>query len=284
MTQESKLTLASFLVSKRVKGLIEKGKRIDGRALNEFRELTIEPNVISIADGSAKVTLGSTVIVAGINFGLDHPFPDTPNMGMLFTEGEILPTASLRARPGPPSERAIELSRVVDRGVRESKMLPMEEMVLEPGERVLKVNVDFSILADSGNLIDAASLAAVAALSTSTWPDPDELRKKTGIAVEEVSRTKLPLRDLPVAVTVADLFGQLVSDPSSEEELVLNSRLTVTHTKDDVICAMQKGGRQGLTTDQIHEAVGMAEEKSKELRQFLIDAVGGVTLAKKEKS
>ncbi|MFQ5950683.1 MAG: RNA-binding protein [Candidatus Geothermarchaeales archaeon] len=284
MTRESKLALTSLLVSNRIKGLIQKGKRIDGRAPNEFRELTIEPNVISKADGSAKVTLGSTVIVAGVNFGLDKPFSDTPNKGMLFTEGEILPIASLQAEPGPPSERAVELSRVVDRGVRESQMLPMEEMVLEPGQRVLKVYIDFSILADSGNLIDASSLAAVAALSTSTWPDPDELRKKTEMTVEEVPRTALPLRDLPVAVTVADLFGHLVCDPDSEEEFVMKSRLTVTQTKDDLICAMQMGGTQGLTPDQIHEAVGIAQEKSKELRQSLIDAVGGVTLAKKEKS
>ena len=43
--------------------LLKEGKRIDGRALDEVRELTIDVGVIPKAEGSARVRLGDTEVV-----------------------------------------------------------------------------------------------------------------------------------------------------------------------------------------------------------------------------
>ena len=49
-----------------VKLLREDGKRLDGRAIDEMRPVTIEAGVLPAADGSAMVTHGLNVAVAAV--------------------------------------------------------------------------------------------------------------------------------------------------------------------------------------------------------------------------
>ena len=42
------------------------GRRADGRGFNEFREIKIETGYITKAEGSARVKIGNTQVVAGI--------------------------------------------------------------------------------------------------------------------------------------------------------------------------------------------------------------------------
>ena len=105
--------------------LLADGKRMDERRLDQTRELKIETGLIQKANGSARVTLGNTQVIAGVKIATGIPFPDTPDKGILMVNAEILPMASPYAEPGPPSEEAIELARVVDRGVRESQMVDL---------------------------------------------------------------------------------------------------------------------------------------------------------------
>ena len=48
---------------------LEEGKRFDGRGLDEFRKIKIETGFIKNAEGSARVKLGKTEVVAGIKLG-----------------------------------------------------------------------------------------------------------------------------------------------------------------------------------------------------------------------
>ena len=49
-----------------VKLLRDDGKRLDGRAIDEMRPVTIEAGVLPAADGSAMVTHGLNVAVAAV--------------------------------------------------------------------------------------------------------------------------------------------------------------------------------------------------------------------------
>ena len=84
--------------------LVNNDKREDGRELTEYRDITIETNVISKAEGSAKVILGGTQVIAGVKPQLGAPFPDTPELGVLMTNCEMLPMADPTFEPGPPGE------------------------------------------------------------------------------------------------------------------------------------------------------------------------------------
>ena len=105
--------------------LLSKGKRLDGRGLSEPRKLEIQTGLIEKANGSAMVNLGNTQVIAGVKVDKGTPFPDTPDKGLLVVGAEVLPLAASYVEAGPPDESAIELARVVDRGVRESEMIDL---------------------------------------------------------------------------------------------------------------------------------------------------------------
>jgi exosome complex component RRP42 len=232
---------------------------MDGRALDQFRRIEVERGVIATANGSARVRLGNTSVVVGVKLGKGEPFPDTPNNGILVVNAELLPLASPTFEPGPPREEAIELARVVDRGIRESESIALEELVIKPGEEVWAVFIDVDVLDHDGNLIDASALAALAALLDVKPPEDEAWTLPT-----------FPLRRKPIAITLGKIDGKLVVDPSLEEEQVMDARLTVVTTEDGSICALQKGGSSYLLREEIEQAYALAREKGEELRKLLV--------------
>ncbi len=202
------------------------------------------------------------------------PFPDTPDKGLLVVNAEILPLASPYAEPGPPDEEAIELSRVVDRGVRESGMIDLSKLVLIPGQKVRAVFVDVSVLNVDGNLIDATSYAVVSALMTTKMPVL-EVSEGGGI-VEKAEYIPLPFSTIPVSVTFARIGDSLIVDPDSEEESVMDARITLTTVEGGHLCAGQKGLAGGLTYEQIMFAAETAKIKGQEIREVIKKAVASV--------
>ncbi|WP_461863418.1 exosome complex protein Rrp42, partial [Thermococcus sp.] len=144
--------------------LLKEGKRIDGRGLEDYRELEIKTNVIEKAEGSAWVRLGNTQVLVGIKVDMGEPFPDLPEKGVMTTNIELVPLASPTFEPGPPDENAIELARVVDRGIRESQAIELEKLAIVPGKLVRVIFIDVHVLDHDGNIVDAAGIGAIAAL------------------------------------------------------------------------------------------------------------------------
>ncbi|RLI13542.1 RNA-binding protein, partial [Candidatus Bathyarchaeota archaeon] len=127
----AKEPVISKMKKNRIIQLISEGRRIDGRGKLDYRDIRIERGIIGTAEGSAMVCLGQTEVVVGVKVGLNAPYPDTPNEGILTVNAELVPLASPTFEPGPPDERAIELARVVDRGIRSCRAVPLEELCIE---------------------------------------------------------------------------------------------------------------------------------------------------------
>lgn len=259
-----------LIKKKHIIELAESGKRIDGRGLTDFRKVEIKTRVLDKAEGSATVKLGDTYVIAGVKFEIGSPFPDIPNEGVLSVNAEFLPLASPTFESGPPDERAIELARVVDRGIRGAEMIDTEKLCIIPGKKVWIVWVDIFILDHCGNLIDASALAALCALMTAKLP-------KTEIAGDEVKildeYVPLPVSNLPITVTLAKIGNKLFVDPSLEEEEVMDCRISISFAErdgQDYICAMQKGGPGTFTPEEIIRAVEIAKVKSQELRKIVL--------------
>lgn len=247
-----------------VKRLVESGKRIDDRQFDEFREISVEKNTVVKAEGSALVKFGNTTVLVGAKMDVGEPFPDTPEEGVLITSAELVPLASPSFESGPPDENSIELARVVDRVIRESKMIDMNKLVIEPGEKVWMVFVDIHVLDYDGNLFDASTLGAVAAFSCTRIPKYEDGKVIYGEKTKE-----LPVQDLPVSVTFAKINNSILLDPNLAEEKAMDSRLTVGVTKDKHVCALQKGGSGYFTYEEICKILDMASEKSEELRRVV---------------
>jgi len=259
--------MAAKVRQKRIAQLIARGKRLDGREPTDYREIQLESGLIERAEGSARVRLGKTEVLVGIKIEAGEPFSDTPNEGVLTVNAELVPLASPTFEPGPPNENSVELARVVDRGIRESKAIALEDLCVEPGKKVFVVFVDVYVLNHDGNLIDASALAALAALVNTKMFNyevkEDEIKIKPGYK-------PLPMRNYPIAVTFAKIGDKIMVDPWLEEEQVMDARLTLTVEKDGKICATQKGEDGYFTPQEIFEASKIAQQKAVELRKLVV--------------
>ncbi len=235
---------------------LKTGKRLDGRKIDEFRPIKITENFIPKAAGSAMVELGNTKVVAGIKVEEGTPFEDTPDAGVMALNIELLPMAFPTFESGPPSEQAVEYSRVVDRGIRESKMIDTSKLVIESGKKVWMIFVDIDVLNYDGNIIDAATMAAVAALRSTVVP-ASKLGEKD---------YPLPVNAHPISVTMAKIGDDLLCDPDLEEEQISNGRITVTLSEDGNIHAMQKGEVGEFSLDEIRKAIKTSSNIGNELR------------------
>ncbi len=243
--------------------LLLKGERIDGRTFDQYREISIQRDVIRKAEGSALVKLGSSQVLVGVKMQPGEPFQDTPNKGVIITNAELVPLASPSFEPGPPNEVGIELARLVDRGVRESKAVDLEALCIIPGKQVWIIFIDVHILDDCGNILDAASLGAIAALMSTKVP-----AARYGLGEDYI----LPLRDIPIATTAIEFNDVLMFDPGVDEEAIANTRLTIISTMNGNICGSQKSGTGMLKPEQVHRIIDIACEKAKEIREKFLEA------------
>ncbi len=246
--------------------LSKKNKRADGRALLDYRKpIKIEYGISKNAEGSASVTIGKTNVVCGVKMEIGTPYPDRPDEGTMIVSGEFAAIASPNFEPGAPKENAIELARIVDRGIRESGAIDVKKLCITEGEKAWIVFIDIYIQNHDGNLIDAAALAAIAALSNAKFPKINE----NGTVDYHEHTEPLPIVQKPIACTINKIDGKLFVDSTADEEQVFDGRLTVTSNEEGIINAMQKGGREGFTEEELNKSVEIALEKAKELRKYL---------------
>ncbi len=248
-----------------IRRLVKEGKRPDGRGFEEYRPIEITTGVVSQAEGSAKVRLGDTLVYCGVKMQPGTPFPDQPNSGTLTTSAELIPMASPTFEPGPPKPEAIELSRVVDRGIRESKMVPVDKLCITPGEKVWVLYLDFHIVDYDGNLFDACSAAALAALLTTKVP-----AKKIGAGEDY----PLPVDHYPVMTTAMKVGDRIVWDPGLVEDDVGEPRLSISTDENGDVRAMQKGLEGTFTRDEVLYICRTAPRKGRELREQVLKQLG----------
>lgn len=245
--------------------LIGKGMRIDDRKPLDFRKIEVKTNVINKAEGSAHVEMGNTQVLVGVKLGLGKPFPDTPGEGILMVGAEFTPLASPDFESGPPSPDSVELARVVDRGIRESHMIELNKLNIDD-ENVWSVFVDIHIISHDGNLMDAASLAAIAALKTAKIPELDKEKMQIVLGKRNGG---LPIVHTPINVTVCKVGDKVVLDPTRVEEGVVDAKLSIAVMEDDRVCAMQKQGAKGIPISEIEGMIELATEKARELRKLV---------------
>ena len=250
-----------------IAALMGKGLREDNRKFDDYREISVDVNPIPRANGSCRVKIGETEVLVGVKLDVGTPFPDTPDEGVMIVNAELIPLANPEFEPGPPRAPAVELARVVDRGIRESHCIDFPKLCITPKEKVWMVFIDVYPINDAGNLFDAAALGAIIALKNAVMPKYDAKEEK--VLYKEFTKNKLPLSKIPVLCTFAKINGSIVLDPSFREEGALDARLSVSTLENGNLCAMQKGETGPFTEKEILNAVDLAIKKGKELRKLI---------------
>jgi len=250
------------LTGDRIKQYLKEGKRFDNRKLDEFREISIEGGISSKAEGSARVKLGKTEVLVGVKMDVTEPYPDSPDKGNLMVTAELLPLSSERYESGPPKFPAIEVGRLIDRFIRESKFIDFEKLCIKKGEKVWGVFIDIYSINDDGNLVDAAGIGAIAALRMAKIPKYDAKNEK--VLYGELSDKNIPLRkETPISLTAHKLGETMIIDPTKEEEDVSEAKMTLGGTPEGVISSIQKGDSKELSIDEVNKILELTEKARK---------------------
>lgn len=142
--------------------LIQNGKRLDGRALDEIRPMEARVGVLKNADGSAFFRLGNTIAIAGV-YGprTVHPRHDEDaERAILRTRYSMAAFATTeRSRPGP-SRRSVEISLVtrqallpvifLDEFPKTAIDVHIEVLQADASTRCVGINAAALALADAG--------------------------------------------------------------------------------------------------------------------------------------
>ncbi|MFA5106044.1 MAG: exosome complex protein Rrp42 [Candidatus Micrarchaeia archaeon] len=244
-----------------VRALAE-GKRFDGRKLDEYRPVRIQKNVIPNAEGSALCQIGKTQVIAGLKFDIATPYADRPDEGVFSTGAEFVPLGSHMFEPGPPSPDAIELARVVDRGIRSSETIDLKSFAISD-EKVLALYLDLWVVDYGGNLIDTAALAAMAALLEAKMPKVEDAK-----IIRSENTGSLKIGEKVVACSFSKFGPHYLLDPALDEDLGMDGKVTISTTSQHV-CAVQKSGWASATEQDVSKLVDLAFERGKELRALL---------------
>lgn len=274
------MTTTSNLTKRRIHDYLKEGKRFDSRGLLDFREIRIETGISKNAEGSARVKLGKTEVVAGVKMEVAEPYTDHEDEGTFMTTLELMPLSSSRFEPGPPRIEAIEMARLVDRGVRESKFINFKKLCIKEGEKVWGILLDIFTMNDDGNLLDAACIAAVAALKDARLPEYDE--KNETIKYGEWTDEKLPLTEnYPFSMTFHKIGDHVILDPVVEEEEASDARITIAFSKEKVN-ALQKGNETEFELEELFKIFDTAEKKAKEMHKKVEDIIDKAVKSRKK--
>ncbi len=253
----------SNITGERIREYLQKGKRFDNRKLDEFRDIEIELGVSKNAEGSAKVKIGKTEVLVGVKMNIGEPYPDSPDKGNLMVTAELLPLSSPRFESGPPKFPVIELGRVIDRGIRESKFINFEKLCITKGKKVWTVMVDIYSINDDGNLLDAAGIGAIAALKNAKIPKYDE--KNERVLYGEKTKDNLPLaKEIPIAITVHKMGENFIVDPTREEEDISETRVTVG-SSNGIISSIQKGREKSLKLEEFDKVLDLISKVERDV-------------------
>ena len=175
------------------------------------------------------------------------------------------------AETGPPQPDVIELARVVDRGIRESGMIDLSQCVLQQDKSVIGIFSDNVVTDHDGNLFDTCSYASLAAIMTSKIP---KWEMKDDIPVLVEGEIDPPITTIPISVTMGRIGEFILADPNIDEWACLDARITIATNSDGNIVALQKGGNDGFTYEQLVKCSEIAISSGAKIREIIKKAVG----------
>ncbi|XP_053475570.1 exosome complex component RRP45 [Ictalurus furcatus] len=261
---------------------IEAKKRLDGRQTYDYRNIKI---TFGTDYGCCTVCLGKTRVLAQVSCELVPPKDARPTEGLMFFNLELSPMASPGFQSNRQSELLVTLNRQLERCLRNSRCIDTESLCVISGEKVWQIRVDVHVLNHDGNLMDAASVAAISALSHFKRPEVAiQGRDVTVFSPEERDPVPLSVYHMPICVSFA-FFQQgtyLLVDPCEKEEQVMDGLLVIAMNKHREICFIQSSGGIMLLKDQVLRCSKIASVKVSEITELISKALENDRRVRKE--
>jgi len=254
---------------------LSENKRLDGRGLLETRDLNIS---FGTDWGSCQVTLGRTRVIAQVSAQLTEPRLARPNEGILLVNVELSPIAAPKFEIGRLSDEGVEINRLLERCLKESRCLDLESLCVISEEKVWTVRLDLHVLNHEGNLADACSVAGLAALCHFRRPDvtlsgdqvtvhPINERDPVPLSVHHhpVTNTFAMFPSPAGAATKSNSQHRTVCDPTRIEEECMQGKLVLGVNAYKEICTLHLAGQVIVDKSIILRLANIAADKSRKV-------------------
>lgn len=189
---------------------------------------------------------------------------------------------------GRPSVRAVAVSRVVERSLRDSDAVDVESLCIIAGEKVWSIRCVAHVLDDGGNVTDCVSLAVAAALLHCRRPDLTVDGHRVVLhSTRERAPVPLGIHHLPICVsfdffdadnddefTEADLYADdtapkrahladnFVLDATTLERDACRGTVTMAFNAHGELCLINKSGGVPLTPARILHIASIAKQRA----------------------
>ncbi|KAF5409991.1 MAG: Exosome complex component Rrp41 [Candidatus Methanocomedens sp.] len=223
----------------------ENGLRLDGRKLDQIRDIKIEVGVLARADGSCYLEFGKNMVIAAVYGPREvHPRHQQDSTRAIVRYKYNMASFSVedRKRPGP-DRRSTEVSKVS----REA----LEDQVFTEYFPKSAIDIFVEVLqADAGTRTAALNAASVA-----------------------LADAGIPMRGLVSACAFGKVDDTLVLDLSKDEDNYGQADVPIAMTQDGKITLLQMDGH--LTPEELKTGLVMAQEGCRQVyevqRQALMD-------------
>jgi len=236
--------------------------RADGRAPDRLRPTAIEVGVVRYAEGSARISVGETVVHCAAT--VDErvpPFLKGSGRGWVTAEYSMLPRSGRDRSPreavqGRQGGRTQEIQRMIGRSLR--GVTDLESL----GERTIILDCDV-LEADGGTRTASITGACVALHQALTY------------LVDQEKIPYHPMRELVVAVSVGLVGGQALLDLCYEEDSRTDVDFNVVQTATGRLVEMQ-GTAEGrpFTREQLLQMLELADRGCAELVEHQRETLG----------
>lgn len=236
-------------------------KRIDGRAANELRPVTIEKNYLKFAEGSVLITVGDTKVICCVSVeDKVPPFLKGTGSGWVTAEYSLLPRSTetrntREAAKGKLTGRTHEIQRLIGRSLR--SVVDLDAL----GERTFWVDCDV-IQADGGTRtasITGAFVAMVMAMS--------KIYNETG--------KPFPVRDFLAAVSAGVLEDGAALDLCYSEDSSAIVDMNIVMTGNGKLVEVQGTGEKApFSKDELAALLTYGESGVKRLIDVQKKALG----------
>lgn len=225
-----------------VKTAVTEDKRVDNRTSKESRSVHV---CFGLDRGCCVASLGETKVLAQVSAEIIVPKPGRPAEGELFVSLELSPMAAPHFEAGRLGDYGVEVSRLLERCIRDSRCIDLESLCIVSGEKVWALRIDAQVLNHEGNIAECAGIATVGALTHFRRPDVTVIGTEVTVHnPREREPVPLHLHHYPFLVSFAfyDEGKSVLVDPTEIEERIAEGLLTVGANAHSEICLLHQHG------------------------------------------
>ncbi|CAH2002422.1 unnamed protein product [Acanthoscelides obtectus] len=247
--------------------------RLDGRAFDEFRKVEIE---FGSDWGCCFVSLGKTKVIAQVSCEIQQPKSSRPGEGILNLNVELNPIAAPHFEADRQSNEQVQLNRLLEKCLKDSKAIDLESLCIKNNEKVWAIRVDINVLNHEGNILDCASIAALAALAHFRRPDVTCDGEEFVIhSIKQKDPIPMVIHHYPVCITYSVFNSGLyiLADPTLLEENVADAFLSIGLNAYKELCGLHLGGKADLSPEIIIQTANKAAARASSVVQQIKDAI-----------